>query len=163
MRQPTLKCSLEQINRISQKDHQRKEKERGGKKFGKKKKGLKESKCNRCGRPGHSERDRSCPALGKACNKCRLLGHFAACCRSKVEKKHPGEKQRSDGANQISGGPEEDYYAFVVKCVGDLSGVADLCIGGVQLKNVLIDSEETCNIVDRDTVQTRKKRPKKRV
>ena len=141
---------LERVNRISQKDHQRKEKERAAKKFGKEKKVLKERKCTHCGRTGHSEWDRSCPALGKACNKCGLLGHFAACCRSKVERKRPSEKQRSDGANQISEEPEEDYYAFVVKCGGDLSGVADLCIGGVQLKNVLINSGATCNIVDRD-------------
>ena len=76
---------------------------------------MKERQCNRCGRTGHSERDRSCPALGKACNKCGPLGHFAACCRSKVEKKRPGEKQCSDGANQISEEPEQDYCAFVVK------------------------------------------------
>ena len=38
----------------------------------------------------------------------------------------------------------------------DLSGVADLCIGGVQLKNVLIDSGATCNIVDRDTWESLK-------
>ena len=85
---------------------------------------MKEGQCNHCGKTGHSERDRSCRALGKACNKCGLLGHFAACCRSKVEKKRPGGKQRSDG--QISEKPEEDYYAFVVKCGSDLSEVADL-------------------------------------
>ena len=67
---------LERVNRISQKDHQRKEKERAGKKFGKEKV-LKERKCTGCGRTGHSERDRSCPALGKACNKCGFVGHFA--------------------------------------------------------------------------------------
>ena len=143
--------SLERVNRISPKDHQRKEKEWNGKRSGKEKKVAKERQCNRCGRTGHSERDRSCPALGKACNKCGLLGYFAACCRSKVEKKRPGGKQRSDGANQISEEPEEDYYAFVVKCDSDLSGVADLYIGGVQPNNVLIDSGATCNIVDLDT------------
>ena len=31
------------------------------------------------------------------------------------------------------------------------SGVVDLCVGGVQLKNVLNDSGATCNIVDRAT------------
>ena len=84
--------SLERVNTISPKDHQRKEKEWKGKKSGKEKKVVKERQCSRCGRTGHSERDRSCPALGKACNKCDLLGHFAACCRSKVEKKRPGGK-----------------------------------------------------------------------
>ena len=67
-----------------------------------------------------------------------------------MEKKRPGQKQRSHGANQISGEPEEDYYAFIAKCGGDLSGVADLCIGGVQFTNVLVDSRATCNIVASD-------------
>ncbi|XP_068742404.1 uncharacterized protein [Montipora capricornis] len=79
-----------------------------------------------------------------------------ACCRSKVEKKRPGEKWRLDGANQIPEELEEDYYAFVVKCGGDLSGVADLCIGGVQLKDVFINSGATCNIVDHDTWESLK-------
>ena len=38
-----------------------------------------------------------------------------------------------------------------MKCDSDLSGVADLYIGGVQVNNVLIDSGATCNIVDLDT------------
>ena len=38
-----------------------------------------------------------------------------------------------------------------MRCDSDLSGVADLYIGGVQLNNVLIDSGATCNIVDLDT------------
>ena len=75
-----------------------------------------------------------------------------------MEKKRPGEKQRSDGANQISEEPGEDYYAFVVKCGGDLSEVANLCIGGMQLKNVLIDSGATCNIVDREGAKCRSQR-----
>ena len=36
------------------------------------------------------------------------------------------------------------------------SGVVDLCVGGVQLKNVLIDSGATCNIVDRATWESLK-------
>ena len=126
--------SLERVNRISQKDHQRKEKERAAKKFGKEKKVLKERKCTRCSRTGHSERDRSCPALREACNKCGLLGHFAACCRSKVERKRPSEKQRSDGANQISEEPAEDYYAFVVKCGGDLNELLICALGVCSLR-----------------------------
>ena len=70
--------SLQRVNRISPKDHQRKRKEWKGKKSGKEKKVVKERLCNRCGITGHSKRDRSCPALGKACNKCGLLGHLAA-------------------------------------------------------------------------------------
>ena len=38
------------------------------------------------------------------------------------------------------------------------SGVVDLCVGGVQLKNVLINSGATCNIVDRATWESLKQK-----
>ena len=47
--------SLERVKRISQKEHQRKEKERTGKKSGKEKKVVKERQYNRCGRTGYPE------------------------------------------------------------------------------------------------------------
>ena len=45
-----------------------------------------------------------------------------------------------------------------MKCGNDSSGVVDLCVGGVQLKNVLIDSGATCNIVDRATWESLKQK-----
>ena len=86
-------------------------------------------------------------------------GNFAVCCRTKADKKRTSRQQRTDGANQVSEKPEEDnYYAFVVKTETDSSGVVDLFIGGVQLKNVLIDSGATCNIVDRPTWESLKQK-----
>ena len=38
------------------------------------------------------------------------------------------------------------------------SGVVDLSVGGVQLKNVLIDSGATCNIVDGATWESLKQK-----
>ena len=43
-----------------------------------------------------------------------------------------------------------------MKCGGDFRRVADLCIGSVHLKNVLIDSGAACNIVDHDTWESLK-------
>ena len=135
----------EQVNKLSPNDRQPKEKGTKGKKPGK------ESKCYRCGGTGHLAQDKSCPALDKTCNKCGKSGHFAACCKTKSTKK-PSGRHRSEGANKVSEEKEEeDNYAFVLdtKSSNGSSGVVDLRVGGVQLKNVLIDSGATYNIVDR--------------
>ena len=61
------------------------------------------------------------------------------------------------GANQVTDKPE-DYYAFVVKGGNDSGGVVDLCVGGVLVENVLIDSGATCNIVDHTTWESLKQK-----
>ena len=136
--------SQDQVNKLTMNHRQEKGKERKDRKF------KKERKCYRCDGKGHLGKDRNCPALGKKCNKCGLLGHFSACCKTKTEKKP------ANGANQISKEPvKEEYYAFALYD-SDSSGVVDLCVGGVQLKDVLIDSGATCNIVDRGTWESLK-------
>ena len=142
----------EQVNKLSPNDRQAKEKGTKGKKP------EKERKCYRCGGTGHLIEDKTCPALDKTCNKCGKSGHFAACCKKKSTKK-PSGRHRSEGANKVSEEKEgEDNYAFVLhaKSSNGSSGVVDLCVGGVQLKNVLIDSGATCNIVDRATWESLK-------
>ena len=139
----------EQVNKLSPNDRQAKEKGTKGKKPGK------ERKCYRCGGTGHLAQDKSCPALGKTCNKCGKSGHFAACCKTKSTKK-PSGRHRSEGANNVSEEKEElkkNITAFVLdtKSNNGSSGVVD-----VQLKNVLIDSGATCNIVDRATWESLK-------
>ena len=76
-------------------------------------------------------------------------------------KSKPSGRHRSEGANKVSEEKEgEDNYAFVLhaKSSNGSSGVVDLCVGGVQLKNVLIDSGATCNIVDRATWESLKQK-----
>ena len=102
---------------------------------------------------GHIGRDESCPARGKACNKCGIVGHFAACCRTKAPKKTSKEKRR-DGANQAgekSDESETDHYAFIVKDCGNIksNGIVDLVVGNAELKNILFDSGASCNVMDR--------------
>ncbi|XP_062700514.1 uncharacterized protein LOC134284935 [Aedes albopictus] len=36
--------------------------------------------CHACGRPGHLQSSRWCPAKGVKCNKCQATGHYAKCC-----------------------------------------------------------------------------------
>ena len=143
-----------QVNKLSPNDRQAKEKGTKGKKPGK------ERKCYRCGGTGYLAQDKSCPALDKTCNKCGKSGHFAACCKTKSTKK-PSGRHRSEGANKVSEEKEEeDNHAFVLdtKSSNGSSGVVDLCVGGVQLKNVLIDSGATCNTVDRATWESLKQK-----
>ena len=144
----------EQVNKLSPNDRQAKEKGTKGKKP------EKERKCYRCGGTGHLTEDKTCLALDKTCNKCGKSGHFAACCKKKSTKK-PSGRHRSEGANKVSEEKEgEDNYAFVLdaKSSNSSSGVVDLCVAAVQLKNVLIDSGATCNIVDRATWESLKQK-----
>ena len=40
--------------------------------------------CSRCGHSKHY--NGKCPAIGRKCNVCSMLGHYASCCRSKSSK-----------------------------------------------------------------------------
>ena len=42
--------------------------------------------CSRCGSTKHASNDKACLALGKKCNKCSLLGHFAHLCKTKASR-----------------------------------------------------------------------------
>ena len=148
----------EQVNKLSPNDRQVKEKGTKGKKP------RKERKCYVCGGNGHLTQDKS-QELDKTCNKCGKSGHFAACCKKKSTKK-PSGRHRSEGANKVSEEKEgEDNYAFVLdatsingKSSNGSSGVVHLCVGGVQLKNVLIAPGATCNIVDCATWESLKQK-----
>lgn len=51
------------------------------------KKRINENKeCIRCGRSGHSNESRDCPAKNAKCRKCNLQGHFAICCKTKMKR-----------------------------------------------------------------------------
>ena len=39
--------------------------------------------CSSCGRQGHTNRDKMCPAKGRTCNACGKNNHFSSVCRSK--------------------------------------------------------------------------------
>ena len=143
-----------QVNKLSPNDRQSKKKGTKGKKP------AKERKCYRCGATGHLPLDKSCPALDKTSNKCGKSGHLAACCKTKSIKK-PSGRDRSEGANKASEEKEEeDNYAFVLdtKSSNGSSGVVDLSIGVVQLKNVLTDLGATCNVVDLATCESLKQK-----
>ena len=53
--------------------------------------------CFHCGREVHRPKSSQCPALGKLCQKCNKLNHFAKVCKSRKEygKDKPADKSRS--------------------------------------------------------------------
>ena len=53
-----------------------------------------EKSCNRCGKESCSQ-DKSCPALGEKCSKCKKMNHFARVCRSHVTPRKMRRKKKA--------------------------------------------------------------------
>ena len=105
--------------------------------------------CYRCGIEGHFVRDPECKAISVTCSKCRKIGHLAKCCRTKVE-----NNIKRGNVHQIS----EDDFAFSVQSdIRDIPTI-DIELGGIQLEGVLVDSGSTCNVIDRETWETLKRK-----
>ena len=43
-------------------------------------------RCCRCGQHRHYGRDKCCPALQAKCSKCKMVGHYAAVCKTKTRR-----------------------------------------------------------------------------
>ena len=111
----------------------------------------------KCNRFGHFARDACCPARDKECEKCGTRGHFAVCCwKREATKPPPSDKRESYQARNrtyhVGDGAtgREDGYAFVVGGQQE-TGEITLKVGGVELKDVLIDSVASCNLIDYGT------------
>ena len=105
--------------------------------------------CYRCGMEGHFARDPECKARSVTCSKCRKIADLAKCCRTKVE----NNTKRGD-VHQIS----EDDFAFSVQSDITDTPTIDIELGGTQLGGVLVDSGSTCNVIDRETWETLKRK-----
>ncbi len=58
--------------------------------------------CFACGRTGHRKGDAKCPAVGRQCNVCHGLDHFAVCCKQRRDSARPG--RNAAGARASSSG-----------------------------------------------------------
>ena len=111
----------------------------------------------RCNETGHFARN--CPALNKTCSNCGFTGHLAVCCKTKNPKRPPSGRPKPNGAYQVEEELDQrDGYAFAVNDGNKTSGIVHLQVGGVELKDVLIDSGASCNIVDKTTWESLKKK-----
>ena len=115
----------------------------------------KKGKCFRCGREGHYAKDRVCPARNETCRKCHKIVHFQSQCRTKGADgrgtQNWPKSQKGRRVNAVEA-DHEDGYAFVVEdSTSVVNGCVDICIGGVTMHNVLIDSGSTCNLIDKAT------------
>ncbi|RUA05254.1 MAG: hypothetical protein DSY43_04950 [Gammaproteobacteria bacterium] len=108
---------------------------------------ARQGSCYNCGQRGHYKNDPECKARSTTCHSCKKVGHFAKCCRSKPEK--PNESKGRGHIRQVT--EDNDDYAFVVTPTDKATPKVDIVLGGVHLKDVLVDSGSTCNIVCRDT------------
>jgi len=81
------------------------------------------------------------------------VGHFSAQCRTKAMSKNV--PQRSDKQTRrvhvVDVDDESDEFAFMIGSADESSGTVDICVGGVPLRGLLIDSGATCNLIDRMT------------
>lgn len=58
--------------------------------------------CFRCGLPGHTARDRNCPAINRKCDRCGKLGHYRKCCKTQLAD-NQSERGRFNGRGRFSG------------------------------------------------------------
>jgi hypothetical protein len=98
------------------------------------------------------------PGQERVCQKCDKVGHYARCCKSTPSTAARGGGGKHTSVNYIrkddidSKNPEDPQYAFTLhedEDTEDQECKVDITMGGVILRNVLVDSDASVNIIDR--------------
>ena len=114
-------------------------------------------KCYRCGKVVHIAADMGCPAKRQRCRKCNNVGHFAACCKTKMaNQSKPAPRkvpQRGyqvnmmESSNEVPDSRESDDYIFGLKC-RDLNTQINVFVGDTKIP-MMVDSGSSCNVIDK--------------
>ncbi|XP_061176120.1 uncharacterized protein K02A2.6-like [Saccostrea echinata] len=101
--------------------------------------------------------DRPCPAKGKACNKCKKIGHFAKQCRSgqKQDTKNFNRTSRTRKplVNNLDNDSSDEEYAFGLSLNATKSLlIADVKINGIEV-GMLVDSGASVTVMDESTFE----------
>ena len=110
-------------------------------------------RCYRCNEIGHFAKDPTCKAKNNKCTKCGYIGHFPLCCKTKAKRFSQTKKayQVTDCNDQgacADVSHSDTEHAFTVNSVKSSAAFIDLCVGGIPLSSVMIDSGASCNIID---------------
>ena len=105
--------------------------------------------------------------LVKLVKSARRQGHFAVVCKTQSSNRDTEQRGKGLKVKQVSTEEErkakddydDDEYAFTIgsKQSQGSASVVDLVVGGVVVKDVLIDSGASCNVVDKQTWEGLKK------
>ncbi|CAC5363672.1 unnamed protein product [Mytilus coruscus] len=132
------------------------------------------NKCRNCG--GEFPHRGKCPAQGKSCNFCKKLNHFEKMCRSKRNtntKRSVNTLENSDLENNFEcqskiDSSSDDEYVFGLQTESTKGTVNSIkrdqpriCVKINESNiNVLIDTGSSINVIDEDTYNRMKRKPK---
>lgn len=118
----------------------------------------------RCGKEGHNQWDKDCPARNQICHKCNNKGHFRSQCKtgqySGTKRKLRNYHERSNvkrvkeqsqrKTTSSSSSKEEVDYIFYFNSGSDSDSTVPYKIGNVEVE-LFIDSGSKHNIIDDKT------------
>ena len=92
--------------------------------------------------------DKNCKAWAQTCRRCNGKDNFERVCKSK-QSSNDSKKEEKENAKHVRQVDDGDRYAFTVRNSNDTSANISVDVGGIPVQ-MIIDSGETCNIIDQN-------------